>query len=106
MIAIDLLSERNIDFTVKGQDAIISCLNPEHDDNNPSCRVDKITGIMHCFSCGFSGNLFTYFGAPESPLEVRIHRLKAKIAKSKSQAVGIQLQEDRIELKVGYFRNI
>ena len=106
MIAIDLLSERNIDFSVKGQDAIISCLNPEHDDSNPSLRVDKVTGIMHCFSCGFSGNLFTHFGAPESPLEVRIHRIKDKIAKSKAQAVGIQLPEDRIEWKGGSFRNI
>ncbi len=106
MIAIDLLSERNIDFSVKGQDAIISCLNPEHDDSNPSLRVDKVTGIMHCFSCGFSGNLFTHFGAPESPLEVRIHRLKDKIARSKSQTVGIQLPEDRIEWKGGSFRNI
>ena len=106
MIAIDLLSERNIDFSVKGQDAIISCLNPEHDDSNPSLRVDKVTGIMHCFSCGFSGNLFTHFGAPESPLEVRIHRLKDKIAKSKAQTVGIQLPEDRIEWKGGSFRNI
>ena len=106
MIAIDLLSERNIDFSVKGQDAIISCLNPEHDDSNPSLRVDKVTGIMHCFSCGFSGKLFTHFGAPESPLEVRIHRLKDKIAKSKAQTVGIQLPEDRIEWKGGSFRNI
>ena len=106
MIAIDLLSEKGINFSVKGQDAIISCLNPEHDDNNPSLRVDKVTGIMHCFSCGFSGNLFTHFGAPESPLEVRIHRIKAKIAKSKAQAVGIQLPEDRIEWKGGSFRNI
>ena len=106
MIAIDLLSERNIDFTVKGQDAIISCLNPEHDDTNPSLRVDRVTGIMHCFSCGFSGNLFTHFGAPESPLEVRIHRIKDKIAKSKAQTVGIQLPEDRIEWKGGSFRNI
>ena len=106
MIAIDLLSERNIDFSVKGQDAIISCLNPEHDDSNPSLRVDKVTGIMHCFSCGFSGNLFTHFGAPESPLEVRIHRRKDKIARSKSQTVGIQLPEDRIEWKGGSFRNI
>ena len=106
MIAIDLLSEKGINFSVKGQDAIISCLNPEHDDNNPSLRVDKVTGIMHCFSCGFSGNLFTHFGAPESPLEVRIHRIKDKIAKSKAQAVGIQLPEDRIEWKGGSFRNI
>jgi len=96
MIAIELLQERNIPFTVKGQDAIISCLNPEHDDTNPSLRVDKVTGIMHCFSCGFKGNLFTHFGAPESPLEVKIHRIKDKIAKARSQTVGIQLPEDRM----------
>ena len=106
MIAIDLLSEKGIKFSVKGQDAIISCLNPEHDDSNPSLRVDKVTGIMHCFSCGFKGNLFTYYGAPESPLEVRIHRIKEKIAKSRAQTVGIQLPEDRIEWKGGPFRNI
>lgn len=106
MIAIDLLEERNIPFTVKGQDAIISCLNPEHDDTNPSLRVDKVTGIMHCFSCGFKGNLFTHFGAPESPLEVKIHRIKEKIAKARAQTVGIQLPEDRIEWKGGPFRNI
>lgn len=106
MIAIDLLDERGIPFTVKGQDAIISCLNPEHDDSNPSLRVDKVTGIMHCFSCGFKGNLFTHFGAPESPLEVKIHRIKEKIAKARAQTVGIQLPEDRIEWKGGPFRNI
>ena len=106
MIAIDLLSEKGIKFSVKGQDALISCLNPEHDDSNPSLRVDRVTGIMHCFSCGFKGNLFTYYGAPESPLEVRIHKLKEKIAKTKSQTVGIQLPEDRIEWKGGPFRNI
>lgn len=106
MIAIDLLEERGIPFTVKGQDAIISCLNPEHDDTNPSLRVDKVTGIMHCFSCGFKGNLFTHFGAPESPLEVKIHRIKEKIAKARAQTVGIQLPEDRIEWKGGPFRNI
>lgn len=106
MIAIDLLEERGIPFTVKGQDAIISCLNPEHDDSNPSLRVDKVTGIMHCFSCGFKGNLFTHFGAPESPLEVKIHRIKEKIAKARAQTVGIQLPEDRIEWKGGPFRNI
>ena len=71
MIAIDLLQDKKMPFTVKGQDALISCLNPEHDDNNPSLRVDKVTGVMHCFGCAYNGNIFTYFGAPESPLEVK-----------------------------------
>ena len=68
-----LLNKQEVGYTPSGQDYLIRCLNPEHDDNNPSLRVDRVTGIMHCFSCGFSGNLFTHFGAPESPLEVRIH---------------------------------
>ena len=91
MIAIELLQERNIPFTVKGQDAIISCLNPEHDDTNPSLRVDKVTGIMHCFSCGFKGNLFTHFGAPQSPMEVKRHLLKEKIAEKKASSVGLKM---------------
>ena len=106
MIAEELLTEKGIDYQLKGQDALISCLNPEHDDTNPSLRVDKVTGIMHCFSCGFKGNLFTYWGAPASPLEVRIHRIKEKIAATRSQTVGISLPKDRIDWAGGGFRNI
>jgi DNA primase len=106
MIAVDLLEEKGLQYSVKGRDALIKCLNPEHDDNNPSLRVDKVTGAMHCFSCGFKGNIFTYFGAPASPLEVKLHRIKEKIAKTRASTVGIKLPEDRIEWKGGGFRNI
>ena len=81
MIAEDLLREKGIHYELSGKDAKILCLNPEHDDTNPSLRVDRITGVMHCFSCGFKGNLFTHFGAPSSPLEVRLHKLKEKVEK-------------------------
>lgn len=106
MIAEELLREKKIDYRLSGKDALISCLNPEHDDTNPSMRVDKITGIFHCFSCGYKGNLFTYFGAPASPLEVRIHRIKEKVQKVKSETVGIQLPKDRVPWKGGGIRNI
>ena len=106
MIAEQLLQEKNIEYRLSGKDAVISCLNPEHDDTNPSMRVDKVTGIFHCFSCGYKGNLFTYFGAPSSPLEVRMHRIKEKINKVKSETVGIQLPKDRLKWKGGGFRNI
>jgi len=106
MTAEELLAEKGIDYQLKGQDALISCLNPEHDDSNPSLRVDKVTGIMHCFSCGYKGNLFTYWGAPASPIEVRIHRIKEKIAATRAQTVGISLPKDRIDWAGGGFRNI
>ena len=106
MIAEELLQNKKIDYRISGQDAVISCLNPEHDDSNPSMRVDKVTGIFNCFSCGYKGNLFTYFGAPASPLEVRMHRIKEKINKVKSETVGIQLPKDRVPWKGGGIRNI
>lgn len=36
------------------------CLNPDHSDSNPSCSIVPGTDdkIFHCFSCGFSGNIF------------------------------------------------
>ena len=106
MIAEELLRNKGIDYRISGQDAVISCLNPEHDDSNPSMRVDKVTGIFNCFSCGYKGNLFTYFGAPASPLEVRMHRIKEKVNKVKSETVGIQLPKDRVPWKGGGIRNI
>ena len=106
MIAEELLRDKQIQYRLSGKDAVISCLNPEHDDTNPSMRVDRITGIFHCFSCGYKGNLFTYFGAPASPLEVRMHRIKEKVNKVKSETVGIQLPKDRLKWKGGGIRNI
>ena len=102
----ELLQERKIQYKLSPADAIISCLNPEHDDSNPSMRIDRITGIFNCFSCGYKGNLFTYFGAPASPLEVRMHRIKEKVNKVKSETVGIQLPKDRVPWKGGGIRNI
>ena len=102
----ELLQSKNVPFVPKGKDYVVSCLSPEHDDSNPSMRIDQITGIFHCFSCGYKGNLFTYYGAPASPTEVRIHRIKEKIQKVKSETVGIQLPKDRLKWKGGGFRNI
>jgi len=106
MTAEELLQDKHIQYHISGKDAKIHCLNPEHDDSNPSLRVDRVTGIFHCFSCGFKGNLFTFFGAPASPLEVRAHRIKEKIQKTRSETVGISLPKDRLAWKGGGFRNI
>ena len=67
----ELLQEKRIDFKISGQDYVVKCLNPEHDDNNPSMRIDSITGIFNCFSCGFKGNLFKHFGAAANFLEIK-----------------------------------
>lgn len=79
MNVIDVLNNRQLKFREAGKDYLIRCLNPEHDDNNPSMRVDKVTGIFHCFSCGHKGNIFTEFGAKPNQVDIEIARLQDKI---------------------------
>ena len=80
MDVLELLNKEEVGYTPSGQDYLIRCLNPEHDDSNPSLRVDKVTGVMHCFSCGFRGNVFAHFDAPGiSPKELKRKKVKEKI---------------------------
>lgn len=54
-----LLRELGIEYremgTGKGAEALARC--PAHDDRHPSWSCNLRTGVHHCFSCGFSGNL-------------------------------------------------
>ena len=83
----EVLHKHKIPFRSHGQDYVVSCLNPEHDDSNPSMRVDKVTGIFHCFSCGFKGNIFKHFDAPISYLEVKRNKIKKKIEEVRAQNI-------------------
>ena len=86
----ELLQEKRIDFKVSGQDYVVKCLNPDHEYNNPSMRIDSITGIFNCFSCGFKGNLFTHFGAAANFLEIKRQKLKTSIEEKRSASVGFE----------------
>ena len=66
----ELLIEEKIKFKQSPADFVVHCLNPEHDDTNPSMRIDKITGIYNCFSCGFKGNIFKLFDKLPSPFNL------------------------------------
>ena len=55
---LDLLKDKGVPFQISGKDYVTKCFNPEHDDTNPSFRIDRMTGIAHCFSCGFKTNIF------------------------------------------------
>ena len=50
----DYLNEHGID---KPQ-YHFSCISPDHEDKNPSCSAENGT-TFHCFSCSFSGDIFT-----------------------------------------------
>ncbi len=75
----ELLDRENIRTRSAGKDILVRCLNPEHDDRNPSMRVDKITGAFNCFSCGFHGNIFTHFNESIDTLGIKVIQMKKKI---------------------------
>lgn len=75
----ELLQKHGITATSSGRDWLTYCLNPDHDDSNPSFRIDKTSGIAHCFSCGFKTNIFKHFGITSTPHSVKIAKLKEKL---------------------------
>lgn len=77
----DLLTKNSLNPGQQGSDFTIKCLNPEHNDSDPSLRIDKITGMMHCFACGFKGNIFSYYGIKNNFVSIKVQLLKEKLRK-------------------------
>jgi len=105
MKVVDLLQERKIEFKSSGRDYLVKCINPEHEDRNPSMRIDNITGIFNCFSCGFKGNIFKTFGAPSNFLDIKRQRLLDAIEEKRSSSVGLPFPKGHTPY-IGNWRNI
>ena len=86
----ELLIKNSIPFTVSGRDYVTRCFNPEHNDSNPSFRIDKVSGVAHCFSCGFKLNIFKYYGILTTSTSIRVAKLKEKLDKVKSDLFGVE----------------
>lgn len=96
MLVEELLNSHNIAFKPRGKDLVIRCLNPDHEDRNPSLRIDKTTGIFNCLSCGYSGNLFSHFGEKPNWLEMRRLRLKTAISEKLTETVGLSIPANAV----------
>jgi DNA primase len=90
----ELLIEEKIKFKQSPADFVVHCLNPEHDDTNPSMRIDKITGIYNCFSCGFKGNIFKLFDKPSNYLDIKREKVRQRIEEKRSATVGLKMPTD------------
>ena len=101
----ELLQEQRLEFKVSGRDFLVKCLNPDHEDSNPSMRVDNITGIFNCFSCGFRGNVFKHFGAAANFLEIKRQKLKESIDETRSASIGFEFPKGFVPY-VGNWREI
>lgn len=87
----ELLESKNIKYKVSGADLVIRCLSPEHEDNNPSLRVDQLTGKFNCLSCGYSGNIFKYYDITRNEMDVRVTSIKNKIREKNIEKLSIPL---------------
>jgi DNA primase len=101
----ELLIQKKIPYIPKGKDFVVRCLNPEHDDSNPSMRIDQIDGRFNCFSCEFKGNLFSFFGEKASGLQLKRDILTKKIQEKRAENVGLTFPKDYLPY-VGNWRNI
>ncbi len=82
-----LLISKNIVSNTSGESLLIKCLNPEHEDNNPSMRINSTTGEAHCFACGHSVNVYRYFGVELNKVNTRVFKLLAKLDKRRNPSI-------------------
>lgn len=97
-----LLQDKKLEYHTQGGDFLVRCLNPEHDDSNPSMRIDKITGIFNCFSCGFKGSLFTFFNEQGNFLQIKKDLFKSKIHQKLADNVGLDIPDNAIPVEDGW----
>lgn len=86
-----LLSDRDITYVDKGKDLLVKCLNPEHDDQHPSLRIDRETGKFNCFSCGFKGNVFIHFGEYQSRVNDLAFNVRNRIQQIQRDTRGMEV---------------
>ena len=98
----ELLSEKLILYRSSGKDFIIRCLNREHDDTNPSMRVDKESGVFHCFSCGYKGQLHLHYGMHQNTLDLARTRLLNKIKLKRQSVIGQQMPSGAMPYEGNY----
>lgn len=103
---LDILNKEGIPFTVSGKDYVTRCLNPEHDDKNPSFRIDKVTGVAHCFSCGFKINIFKHFGITGNFTSIKVAKLKEKLKELNISFNGVEFPLDQTIPITKTFRGI
>lgn len=87
---LELLKDKGVPFKISGKDYVTKCFNPEHDDSNPSFRIDRMTGIAHCFSCGFKTNIFKFYGLLTNNVSIRVLKLKEKLKALQQDTNGLE----------------
>lgn len=89
----DLLRKNNIEYRPSGRDFLTKCFDDNHQDKNPSFRIDQTSGIGHCFSCNYKFNIFKHYGVLTNNVSIKIAKLKEKLKNVTEQLLGLEYPE-------------
>lgn len=89
----DVLDKQGIEYTEKGEDFLVQCINPAHEDSSPSLRIHRVTGDCHCFSCGFKQNIFKHYGEYQSKVYDLVYEVESEINELLVGTRGLDLPE-------------
>lgn len=98
----EILKKNKIPFKPSGRDFLVKCFNPEHDDSNPSMRIDRVLGIFHCLSCGYKGNLYSQYNEPSDAAAILRENLKRKITNLIRESAGVPMPANAIPIVTPY----
>ena len=98
----ELLVAKDIPYKISGKDVVIKCLNPNHDDTNPSMRVDRHMGMFNCFACDFKGNIFKHFDVSVSQVGIKREGLLRLISSLRASSIGLSVPEDAMPYAGGW----
>ena len=101
----ELLDTKKIRYLASGRDYLVKCTNPNHDDSNPSMRIDQVLGIYQCLSCGHKGNIFYDYEEAPNKLSILREQISRKIEKLRSDSVGLRFPDEHTPY-VGNWRGI
>jgi hypothetical protein len=66
-------------YEVLGNEVKTTCLNPAHQDENPSFFINTQTGASHCFSCGYSISPSRLFDMDDEDVEELLRNAKYNV---------------------------
>lgn len=87
----DLLIKEKVSYTEKGEDFLVHCLNPDHEDSHASLRIDQMTGMFHCFSCGYKSTIFQHFGEYQSRTYDLLAEVSREIENIMIETAGLEI---------------
>lgn len=90
-----ILTDKEVRFFSKGKDLLVTCFNPDHEDENPSMRIHRENGKFHCFGCGYKGSIYTRFNKHRNIFTARVREVQDLIIEiRKASWPGYELADD------------